>query len=87
MEENEQNEHMLRRILDLAEENNSMLRKLRRGQIYGRIWSITYWTIIIGAAIGAFYFLQPYIDFVKSAAAQAETYRGGAAEFFKHLVN
>ena len=27
-----------------------------------RIMSIAYWVLIIGSAVGAYYFIQPYID-------------------------
>jgi len=46
----------------LAQENNQMLHSVRRSMRMARIMSILYWVIIIGASIGAFYVLQPYID-------------------------
>lgn len=53
---------MLRKTLELSEENNKMLRAIRRSIFWGRVTRIAYWVIIIGAAIGLFYYLQPYID-------------------------
>lgn len=49
---------------DLAEENNKLLRSLRRSRRIGIIMSVLYWVVIIGVSVGAFYFIQPYIDFL-----------------------
>jgi hypothetical protein len=49
-------------LTDLTEDNSAKLHKLHRDMVLGRIWKIVYWTVIIGAAIGAFYFLQPYLE-------------------------
>jgi len=53
---------MLRKALELSQENNKMLHAIRRGMFWGKVWRIIYWTVIIGGAIGAYYYLQPYID-------------------------
>ena len=50
------------RLMSLTEENNKMLRQIKRGTRWARVWHIFYWLIVIGISIGAFYFLQPYID-------------------------
>ncbi len=46
----------------LAEENNKMLHALRRSARISRIISIIYWVLIIGSTVGAYYFIQPYIQ-------------------------
>ena len=46
----------------LAEENNKILRKMRRSQRISSFLRLFYWILIIGASIGAFYYLQPYVD-------------------------
>jgi hypothetical protein len=53
---------MLEKSVALAEENNKMLHSLMRSMRWGRIARIVYWTLIIGSAVGAYYFVQPYID-------------------------
>lgn len=53
---------MLKKTLELAQENNKMLHSIRRSMLRGRIFQIIYWLIIIGAAIGAYYYVEPYID-------------------------
>ena len=60
MDEQELKE-MVRENRQLAEENNELLHKIYRSVIWRRIISIMYWVLIIGIAVGAFYFLQPII--------------------------
>ena len=54
----------------VSKENNEILRKIRRGNRWSMALRSTYWLIIIGLSIGAFYFVQPYIDEVM------DTYKG-----------
>jgi hypothetical protein len=53
---------MLRKTFELVEENNEMLKKLRRTQKFGLVIKILYWVIVIGVAVGAYYFIQPFVD-------------------------
>jgi len=46
----------------LVEENNKMLHKVRGVQKRATLFSVFYWIVIIGVSVGAFYFLQPYVD-------------------------
>ena len=39
-----------------------MLRKMHRAALWGRIFHFFYWAIIIGLSVGAYYFIQPYVD-------------------------
>ena len=52
---------MLERVVTLAEENNHILRGIRRTNNLGLIWKICYWTVIIGMSVGAYVYIQPYI--------------------------
>lgn len=63
---------LLEETAELSRENNKMLHQLHRSLVWGRIWHITYWVIIIGASIGAFYFIQPYIESLKSLYGQVQ---------------
>ena len=53
---------LLNRSVSLAEENNRILLSMRRSQRWANIISIIYWVFIIGSIVGAYYFLQPYVD-------------------------
>ena len=57
----------------LVEENNSILRKMRRVARWGTIVRVLYWVVIIGVGVGAFYFLQPYIDSARGIVDQAQS--------------
>jgi TRAP-type C4-dicarboxylate transport system permease small subunit len=60
------------RLIRLSEENNDKIRALHKSMVWGRIFRIVYWVIIIGLAIGAFYYLQPYIDSLTDAYGQIQ---------------
>lgn len=53
---------MLEKSLALAEENNKMLHSMKRSMMWARVMRIVYWTILLGSAVGAYYFIQPYVD-------------------------
>lgn len=52
---------LIEKTLELAEENNKMLRRLYRNMKWSRAWRIFYWVIIIGLSVGAYYYIQPYV--------------------------
>ena len=58
---------ILKKTLELTQENNKMLYSIKRSILRGRIFQIIYWVIIIGAGIGAYYYIEPYIDTAISA--------------------
>jgi F0F1-type ATP synthase beta subunit len=49
-------------LRELAQENNKILHKLNRHMRIGFYMRILYWVLIIGATIGAFVFLKPFVD-------------------------
>ena len=57
-----ESKQLLQNTFYLAEENNKMLQKIIRAQKFASFMRTLYWLIIIGIGVGAFYFLQPYID-------------------------
>jgi hypothetical protein len=61
--------------LRLSEENNKLLRSLHRSMRVRRVLSIVYWVFIIGSAIGAYYFIEPYVGQVKGI------YDGASSDF------
>lgn len=56
---------VMRETFKLVEENNRMLRKMRRIQKRNDFLNLFKWMIILAVGVGSFYFLQPYIDLVK----------------------
>ncbi|NLE07074.1 MAG: hypothetical protein GX627_00420 [Parcubacteria group bacterium] len=53
---------MLKKTLELAQENNKMLRSLKHSLFWGRVVRGIYWLIIIGAAVGIYITIDPYIN-------------------------
>lgn len=53
---------MLKKTLELTQENNDMLRSIKRGMFWSKIIRSVYWIVVIGAAVGVYYYIQPYLD-------------------------
>ena len=53
---------LLERTYKMAEENNSILRKMRRANRWSVAFRVFYWVVIIGLGVGAYYALEPIID-------------------------
>lgn len=60
------NAERLGEVLDLVQENNRILRKMLRSARWGLFFSSVKWVLVIGSAIGLYYFLQPAVDRVIS---------------------
>ena len=79
----EDEKELLKRSVELAEENNDMLRAIRRSMRLARFISIMYWVFIIGSAVGAYYLIQPYIDSLSGAYSGAKSNFDTLNSFFK----
>lgn len=53
---------LTRENLELTKENNEILKKMHRGAVWGRVFRVLYWVIVLGAMFGAYYILQPFLD-------------------------
>lgn len=53
---------MLKKTLKLSQENNEILHSIRRSMFWSRMVRGIYWIVIIGATIGIYYYIEPYID-------------------------
>ena len=63
----QEDKEILRKTLDISQRNNRMLEKISRGMFWGRVFRYIYWAVIIGIGVGAYYFIQPYIDQILEA--------------------
>lgn len=52
----------LKELLELTRENNQLLHKANNRARWGMIIKTIYWIVIIGFTIGAYYYIQPYLD-------------------------
>ena len=64
---------IIRENLELTQENHKILKKMRRSLWIGNVTRILYWVIIIGASLGAYYYLQPYLDSAKETLIQIQS--------------
>ena len=53
---------LLERVAVLSEENNHILRGIRRANRFGVVWKILYWVVVIALSYGAYVYIQPYFD-------------------------
>ena len=53
---------LLEKTAKLVEENNHILKGIRSSNRWASAFRVFYWVIIIGISVGAFYYIQPYID-------------------------
>lgn len=52
---------LLERTYKMVEENNSILRSIRRSNRFSGVMKVIYWLIIIGISYGLYAYLQPYV--------------------------
>lgn len=62
---------LLERTYKLAEENNDILRGIRRSNRWATAMRIGYWVIIIVTSVGAYLFIQPYLSLLGNVAGSA----------------
>lgn len=68
---------LLLQSIKLAEENNKILRSMRRSARVSSFLGVIYWLIILASIFGVYYTLQPYIDsFLKGYNSMLENIDG-----------
>ena len=81
---------LLEETLTLAQENNKILHSMRSSMRWARFMSTIYWLVIIGASIGAYYFVEPYLnkilDLYNSILNTQQQLNGGSNEI-QDLLN
>ena len=75
---------LFKRSIVLSEQNNDILRSIRRSMRLSHFMSILYWVFIIGSLVGAYYFIEPYVNAIKGAYGGAQT---SLNDDFKNIVN
>lgn len=59
---NEEEKELLQKTYELSQENNKILHGIRSSNRWSTFFRLFYWFVIIGISIGAFVYIQPYID-------------------------
>jgi len=75
---NPEERSLLERTYKMTEENNEILKSLRRTSRLGIVMKVFYWVVIVGTTLGAFYFIRPYIDFLANGLGVNMDNTGGA---------
>jgi hypothetical protein len=82
MEMEQQLRKLLEENLELAKENNLMLRKLRNGQKWNRVSRFVYWIVLLGIALGGYYYIAPYTKmFTKIYNENKDLFSGNFTDF------
>lgn len=55
-------EQNLQELLELARENNEMLKGVHRRARWSMFFWILRWAIVVGILFGAYYYVEPYVD-------------------------
>ena len=63
---------ILRDNLQLSKENHKILKKMQRNASWSRGLRIVYWLVIIGGALGAYYYIQPFVDSARDTIANIQ---------------
>ncbi|MBU1159700.1 hypothetical protein KKD04_00770, partial [Patescibacteria group bacterium] len=58
---------LLKRNLEASEESLKILKKMHRAAIMGRFFWVVKWLFIIGVSLGAYYYLEPYLQSLMSS--------------------
>ena len=58
----QEDKEMLRKTLELSQKNYNMISSIKRSIFWTKVFSVIYWIFIVVVAVGAYYYLQPYID-------------------------
>lgn len=74
---------LLNRVVKTVEDNNEILHAMRRSQRLGTIVRVVYWVVIIGASLGAFWLIQPYLNMISGGTTTA----GNVIDQYKDLLN
>lgn len=69
---NPEEKQLLEQTAALTKETNELVRKIHRHVMVSSIMRGVYWIIIIGASLGAFWLIQPYIDSIRSLTGGGE---------------
>ncbi len=64
---NPNEKELLQKTYELSQENNHILKGIRSSNRWSAFFKAFYWIIIIGVSVGAFYYVQPYVDVAMKA--------------------
>ena len=63
----EDDNKILEKLLYISEQNNRLLRRMRREVLIARYIHVLYWIIIVGIAVMSYNYLKPYLGNLTAA--------------------
>lgn len=75
-------EKKIEELTRMVAENTRVVKKIRSVQKWNNIWTLLRYVIIIGLAIGAFYFVEPYYKQVQDLYAKGSAQFNSFSNFF-----
>ncbi len=63
---------LLNKVAQTVEENNTILHGIRRSMRLSSVMRWVYWIIIIGASVGAFWLIQPYLNAIGGGTSDTQ---------------
>jgi uncharacterized membrane protein len=76
----QEDKELLRRTFEVSQRNNKILESIKQSMFWGRVFRYVYWAVIIGAAVGAYYFIEPYVGQILQVYGGV---KGGINNFFQ----
>lgn len=68
---NRELQKLLQKNIKITQDNNRLLRSMHRAMQWGRFVRIIYWVIIIGSALGVYYYVEPIIGNLRGGVDSA----------------
>ena len=62
MEDSDELKKLLRQNLEISRESFRILKKIHRARKIALVFRALYWTAVILLVLGAYYYIQPYVD-------------------------
>lgn len=62
---------LLQKNTKIVGDNNRLLRSMHRSMQWGRFVRVIYWVIIIGSALGVYYYVEPIIGSLRGGVDSA----------------
>ncbi len=78
-------EEELKRVRKLVERNNILLEKMQAAQRRAALMRLVYWVVVIGVAVVAYIYIEPYIDQLGEMYANVQQAADEAGGFFDDL--
>ena len=86
--DNEELRELVKKNLELTEENHRILKSMRSSARWGRFFAIVWWLIIVAiSTVTYYYYIQPYVEQARQLYSQFEQNGQQARDFGAEFAN